>query len=333
MKSLRILKSKLVLILLTVVSVGSLKTYAQQDAMYSQYMFNTLAVNPAYAGSRDVLSMTALARYQWLGVEGAPTTYTYSVDMPISKERMGLGLQVFSDKIGAENTTGGYFTYAYKVRVGPRTTLSLGTQVGFTQFNVNLINILLNQANDPSFNQNISVFKPNVGAGLYLSNDKGYIGLSVPQLLENKLSNPGVADSVAKNAGYTTRRSFFAMMGFVINLSNSLKLKPSLMGRYQQGTSVSVDANMNLWIKDKISIGVSGRFNQVKSFADRGFGDAIIGMLEVQLTPQLRLGYAYDHQLNNLNKDNKFGALQTHEVLLRYEFGYGKNKILTPRYF
>jgi type IX secretion system PorP/SprF family membrane protein len=338
MKRFQILKSKLALILLTVITLVSLKSQAQQDPMYSQYMFNTLAVNPAYAGSRDVLSMTALARYQWLGVIGAPITYTFSVDMPISKERMGFGLQAFKDDIGdgVEKTTGGYFTYAYKVRMSQRTTLSLGTQVGFTNYVLDLDRIAgsLVNPNDFAFvGQSSSQFKPNVGFGLYMSNDKGYIGLSVPNILEYKLTTPAIVDSLLLKSGYTTRRSYFAMMGFVIGLSNTLKLKPSLMGRYQQGAPLSIDANMNLWIKDKISIGVSGRFNQIKSFANNSFGDAIIGMFEVQLNPQLRLGYAYDHTLNNLNKSGTFGATQTHEVLLRYEFGYGKNKILTPRYF
>ena len=349
MKILRILKSKLALTLLMAATVMSFKSYAQQDALYSQYMFNTLAINPAYAGSRDVLSVTALGRYQWLDVTldnktgSLPTTYTFSIDMPIKNEKMGIGLQVFSDQIGIEKTAGAYLTYAYKVRIGPRTTMALGVQGGFTNFNIPLSTVFTTQSGDPAFlGQDISVFKPNVGGGIYLSNDRSYFGLSVPEILQYNLSNgtdpnaKPVPDSLKSKAnyGFTRYRPYYAMMGFVIGLSNSLKLKPSMMVRYQQGAPLSIDGNMNLWIKDKIAFGVSYRFNQLKSTSNQPiFGDAVIGLFELQLTPQFRLGYAYDHPVNGLSSKSAGFGPQTHEVLLRYEFGYGKNKILTPRYF
>ncbi len=340
MKNFTNLRNRLAALLLVGALSGSYQTFAQQEAMFSQYMFNTLAINPAYAGSRDVLSLTALGRYQWVGVEGAPKTFTFSMDTPIRNEKMGLGLQVTRDEVGLQKNTGVYLTYAYRIKVGPRSTLSFGVQGGATNVRWALSdaqNIL-----DPSdyvflgaSDQNNIL--PNFGGGLYLSNDKGYIGISCPQILQNPISKFTPTDG--KSSVGKTQRHYFAMMGFVVG-KGAFKVKPSMMVRYTQGAPLGFDGNLNFWIKDKIAFGVSGRKSQFQAMGQdsENLFDAAVGMIELQLTPQFKLGYAYDFTSNRLNDESKKGisrllGIPTHEVVLRYEFGFGKNKILTPRYF
>lgn len=340
MKNFTNLKNRLATLLLLGVLSGSYQTFAQQEAMFSQYMFNTLAINPAYAGSRDVLSMTALGRYQWVGVPGAPKTFTFSMDMPISNEKMGIGLQATYDEIGLAKNTGIHLTYSYRLKVGPRSTLAFGVQGGATNVSWMLSKAQnLTDAGDNVFlgSGDQNKILPNVGGGIYLSNDRSYLGISCPQIMQTPLYNYNLTDSTGKANGGKTKRHFFAMMGFVIGKGN-FKIKPSTMLRYTAGAPLGVDGNVNFWIKDKISFGVSGRISQFQSFSQVNPFDAAIGMLELQLTPQMKIGYAYDFTTNKLNDksksiSNRFFGIPTHELMLRYEFGYGKNKILTPRYF
>ncbi|WP_128544690.1 PorP/SprF family type IX secretion system membrane protein [Larkinella soli] len=309
---------------------GSRPALAQQDHMFSQYMFNMMALNPAYAGSRDVLSMTAMYRNQWGGVEGAPQTTTFTLDMPVNRERVGLGLQLFNDRIGEYNTTGAYASYAFRIRVGDRTTLALGLQAGASSFRADLASVRTDQGGDPAFAQNISKILPNFGTGIYISNDRTYFGLSVPQLVKNRLTD---YDSGVQRA--RQRRHLYAMGGFVVGLSPTLKLKPSALVKYVEGSPLGIDGNVNFWLADRLSLGVSYRRNQFNSYESARVNgevynqDAIVGIVEVQISEQLRLGYAYDKMLNNL----KLFRLPSHEFMIRYELGFGKNKILTPRYF
>jgi type IX secretion system PorP/SprF family membrane protein len=332
------IKKWAVIILLTL-GVSSTEVLAQQDKMYSQYMFNMMALNPAYAGSRDVLSATGLYRNQWVNVEGAPKTMTFTLDAPINKERVGLGVQVYNDQIGLQNETGIYASYAFRIRIGERSTLALGLQAGATSFRWNLSEAMLSPGggNDPVFNTNISKILPNFGTGVYISNDKAYLGISVPQLISNNLSEYNTGDNRAKQ-----KRHAYLMSGFVINLGSTLKLKPSLLAKYAEGAPIGLDGNLNLWINDRIAIGTSYRHNQWSTLNNSsGSGgsindyvsDAVVGMAEIQLTDQIRIGYAYDMMLNGLKQSNLSINSGSHEVMLRYEFGFGKSKILTPRYF
>ncbi len=313
--------------LLLTLGVGkSTHVQAQQDKMYSQYMFNMMALNPAYAGSRDVLSATALYRSQWVGLEGAPQTATFTMDMPLNRERVGIGLQLYNDRIGLYNETGAFFSYAFRIKLGQRSTLALGLQAGALSLRANLTDARLVPAGvsaDPAFAQNISKMLPNVGTGIYISNDKSYLSISVPKLLKNRLTD---FDSGPNRA--VERRHAYAAAGFVIGLTPSLKLKPSVLVKYAEGSPLAFDGNLNLWINDRVAIGTSFRKNQFFSLTDYS-NDAIVGMVELQLSDQMRLGYAFDRTLNRLG----LVAPNSHEIMLRYEFGFGKSKILTPRYF
>jgi type IX secretion system PorP/SprF family membrane protein len=333
MKNLYSFKSKFFSLIAMVLLVTNLAS-AQQEAMYSQYMFNTMAINPAYAGSRDVLSLTAVGRYQWIGVPGAPTTYSFTMDMPIKNEKMGIGLAAFSDGLGLAQNTGVSLAYSYKVRLGQKTTLSMGVSPSITNVTWNLSDVKnINEVDEIFSGQyDINRLFPNVGAGVFISNDRSYLGISVPQIIQTNLNSFQNTDTDSR-----IKRHYYTMMGFVIG-SGNVKIKPSMMVRYTQGAPMGIDGNMNIWFKDKVSFGISGRKSQaILSGVD--FMDAAVGMIELQLTPQLRFGYAYDVNLNRLNNPNRTGIANqltgtpTHEGLLRYEFGYEKNNIITPRYF
>ncbi len=313
--------------LLLTLWVGSSRVQAQQDKMFSQYMFNMMALNPAYAGSRDVLSMTALYRAQWIGLEGAPQTATFTADMPLNRERVGVGIQLYNDRVGKQTETGAYASYAFRFQVGQRSTLSLGLTGGVSAYSNRLTDVVTSPGQlgptDPAFATDINKMLPNFGTGVYISNDRSYLGLSVPRLLRNNLSDynsPGQRSRQVRQA--------YAMGGFVIGLSPALKLKPSMLVKYAEGSPLGFDGNVNLWLNDRVAIGTSYRRNQFYTFTDLT-NDAVVGLLELQLSDQFRFGYSYDRTLNNLGKF----APNSHEVMIRYELGFSKNKILTPRYF
>jgi type IX secretion system PorP/SprF family membrane protein len=283
---------------------------AQQDAMYSQYMFNMMAVNPAYAGSREVLSVTGMTRAQWVGMEGAPVSNTVSLDVPIKSKRVGLGLQLFNDKIGVTSNNGLYASYAYRIQF-ERSTLSFGLQGGIIHFNANYAQLNLNNAQDKVLQQNASVWIPSAGAGIYLSDDRYYLGASLPNLFSTQLST-GTQVQVNKYD------HLFLMGGYVFKLSPDYRLKPSALLKAVKGAPAQLDVNLNFWMYDIVGLGVSYRS-----------GDASVGMVEIQVTPSFRVGYAYDYSMGALRQFHS----GSHELMLRYEFGYSKDKIVTPRYF
>lgn len=302
---------KKIFIACTVV-LSVMQANAQQDAMYSQYMFNYLLVNPGYVGSRDVLSATAMYRTQWTNVEGAPKTFTLSADMPIANERMGLGLTVFNDKIGVEGNTGVYGSYAYRVRLTQKGTLSFGANLGFTQYSADLAKVVTGQSSDPAFSGNIREMNPNFGFGMFYSTDKFYLSVALPHVLENKLGD------LANLGQSEMKRHYFFGAGYVIPVSPNVTLKPSTLVKVVEGAPIQGDFNLNAWYVDKIGLGVSYRT-----------GDAFVGMLEFQATTGLRFGYSYDITTTRLAR---YGG-GTHEIMVRYEFATLKKKIVTPRYF
>lgn len=287
------------------------QSHAQQDAMYSQYMFNYLLVNPGYAGSRDVLSMTGMYRKQWINVDGAPSTITFSGDMPLANERMGIGLTVFKDKVGVEANTGVYASYAYRVRLTHKGTLSFGANAGFTQYSANLADVAQPNPNDPAFRENVREFNPNFGFGMFYSTDKFYVSLALPHILNSKLATLEEMKSRMK-------RHYFFGMGYVVGVSPNVKIKPSILVKAVEGAPIQSDFNLNVWYVDKLGIGASYRT-----------GDAVVALLEFQATTGLRFGYAYDITTSELARY----ASGTHEIMVRYEFATLKKKIITPRHF
>jgi len=293
----------------------SITANAQQRPMYSQYMFNMLNINPAYAGSRGVLSTTALYRDQWVGIPGAPRTSSFSFDMPLNEQKIGLGIQLYDDRLGIERNTGLNASYAFRIQLTESGTLSLALQGGVLNYRANFSEVRTFQPNDPTFNQNISGILPAAAAGVYYNSDKFYVGFSTPALLKTKLSNDNTAD-VSSATGRDLH--LYLASGFVVNLNPDLALKPSILVKAVSGAPVEYDFNANLWIQNLLSFGFSYRT-----------GDAYVGMVELQVNDQFRFGYAYDKTFSNLGSYNT----GTHELMLRLEFGSSKGKISSPRYF
>jgi len=289
--------------------------HAQQKPMYSQYMFNMLNINPAYAGSRGAMSAVALYRNQWLGFPGAPRTTTFSFDMPLQNRKVGLGVQFYDDRIGIERTTGFNAIYAFRFQFAGSGTLSLGLQAGLLNYQANYTEVNTYVPNDPAFSSNVRGILPAFAAGAYYNSDKFYIGLSTPALLKTKI----LYSNASEIASVTSRDlHLYLATGTVFDLNQDLALKPSLLVKAVSGAPIEIDINCNLWLQNKIALGASYRT-----------GDAIVGMVEYQINQQFRFGYAYDKTFSNL------GTLVngTHEIMLRMEFGSPSVRVSSPRYF
>jgi type IX secretion system PorP/SprF family membrane protein len=287
------------------------RAQAQQQAMYTQYMFNGLAINPAYAGSQGALNLTALARKQWHGFAGAPSTQTFSAHAPLRDESMGLGLLLTHDEIGVTNQYGAYAVYAYRVKMS-RGTLSAGLQAGFNSYRAGFSQVLVREGDDISFSaDDAEAFLPNFGTGLYYNTTRFYAGFSLPMLLANNY--PGSEGQLAQQY-----RHWFFTTGYVIDLNADLKLKPNVLVKAVEGAPIEVDINANLLIKELLWVGLSYR-----SF------DAVSALIELQATPQFRIGYAYDYTLTDLQQVNT----GSHELMLNYRLVRKDKKMLTPRYF
>ncbi|MGD1842422.1 MAG: type IX secretion system membrane protein PorP/SprF [Thermonemataceae bacterium] len=293
-------------------------SYAQQDAMFTQYMFNTLAINPAYAGSNEVITATGLFRRQWVNIDGAPTTGTFSIDAPLLNEKVGVGLNIVADQIGITSTVGVFASYAYRIKLNERGRLAMGLQAGFSQYSADLANASLDQAGtvDPAFESNISELMPNVGVGLWYNDDRLYAGISAPHLLNNSLSSD--YQFLSSTDGARQFRHYFALVGYIFDLTTDIKLRPSVLFKAVEGAPMQFDFNGTVWFYEKVGVGLSYRTS-----------DSIDALLEFQLTPQFRLGYAYDYTLTDLQDYNS----GSHELMLRYQFSFKRSKIITPRFF
>ena len=287
------------------------KCYAQQEVMFTQYMFNGLALNPAYAGSHDVVSATAIGRQQWVGLEGAPSTQTFSIHSPIKSDRVGIGLLLLHDKIGVTNQYNATLSYAYRIPL-KHGKLAMGLQAGMSSYQANYGETGID--NDVAFNRGtISVWQPNFGAGLYYYNDRFYAGFSVPQLLERAY------DTYPNSSNQGLVRHYFLNAGYVFDLNQDLKLKPNALVKVVEGAPVQVDLNANLLIMEVLWVGLSWR-----SF------DSVDGLLQLQLTDRLQLGYSYDFATTREIRSVNGGS---HELSLNYRFTIGHKKSVSPRYF
>ena len=282
--------------------------------MTSQYLFNGLVINPAYAGSRDALAANLTYRQQWVGFDGAPVTQLISVHAPLARRKVGVGLLLYNDRIGVSNETGIFSTYAYRIRL-PKGKLSLGLGAGLTLLRANWSDVSLQDNNDQAFNGTSNAApRPNFSAGLFYYSKTLYIGASLPFILTHRYQLTG--------EGYSFRQEQLdaePMLtgGYVVKMTKDLKLKPTALLRYRLDSGVQGDISANLIIKDKVWAGLSYRT-----------GDAVIGMIEVLPTPQWRLGYSYDLGLSAIRRYHH----GSHELMIQYEFGY-RIRVRDPRYF
>ncbi len=285
---------------------------AQQETMYSQYMFNMLQINPAYAGNLMDDNITALCRKQWVGTKGSPTTASLSWDRRGEGSNVGYGLQLYNDQLGIESTSGFQAFYSYRIPFR-KSYLSFGMSGGIMYYRAAFSTVTTSQNGDPLFQEDVSNWLPTIGVGMLYATENWYLGLSVPALLKTKVNtNNSLSTTSADN-------HYFLTSGYVFNASDVLKLKPSFLVKAVKGAPLEYDLNMNAWLQDIVGLGVSYRT-----------GDAFVGVFELQITPEFRLGYAYDYTISNLQPYSK----GTHELMLRYEFNNRKDqRVLSPRYY
>jgi type IX secretion system PorP/SprF family membrane protein len=305
------MKNILTIALLVIIGYSS---FAQQDPHYTQYMYNMSIMNPAYAGSKETLSTGILYRKQWVEVEDAPTTGTFFGHLPVGKN-VGAGLSIVSDKIGPVEETNVYGDFSYTLKLKDKHKLSFGIKTGVTMHKVSLFDDIfstLPDANDPAFAENSNNTYFNLGTGIFYHTDKYYLGLSVPNLLKSKhLDFNGIE--------YGSEVShYFLTGGYVFDLNQSFKLKPFFMVKTAFDAPTSVDASLNMLYNDKIELGATYRL-------DDSFG----AMVNFAITSQLRIGYAYDHIVSDLNVQTS----ASHEFILLYDIRFGKKLSESPRFF
>ena len=300
------------LILVVFTALLTINIQAQQDPQYTQYMYNTMSVNAAYAGQRDVLSATALYRTQWVGIDGAPKTITFGIHSPLKNERLGLGLNIVSDQLGpAEETSiDANFSYTIPVNASGDLELSFGIKAGLHILDTDWSKGLF-QNPDRLFNENINLISPTLGAALYLHSDRWYLGLSAPNMFTTEHYDD-FQESIA-----TERLHYFLIGGYVFDLSENTKLKPAFLVKGVSGAPLIADLSVNALFNDKFTLGLAYRWD-----------DSVSGLVGFQITPGLFAGYAYDATTTALNNYNS----GTHEIMLRFELEQLKTMI-SPRFF
>jgi type IX secretion system PorP/SprF family membrane protein len=294
------------------------KVHAQTEPMYSQYMYNMLGVNPAYAGNREVISLNFFQRNQWVGIKGAPKTTSVSLDKAGDSGKWGWGIQLYDDQLGVESASGANLMFSTKVRLSQKGYLSGGLSLGMMNYRIGLLDVM--RRNTPSDNTFISVDNPSklsttVGLGIYYNTDNFYAGIASPSVLKSRLAS---YENFSSGIQKTNDFHLFVTAGYVIEMNDVVKLKPSTMVKMVSGAPIEFDLNANLWLNDIIGLGASYRT-----------GDAYVGMVEIQANEHLRIGYAYDMPFTPLN----YFTRGSHELMLRYEFGNFKTSIKSTRYF
>ncbi|WP_372754516.1 type IX secretion system membrane protein PorP/SprF [Mariniflexile sp.] len=288
---------------------------AQQLPQFTQYMYNTISINPAYAGSREALSIVGLHRSQWVGFKGGPITQTLSIHTPLRNDRVGVGLSFIEDDLGPENFTYLYGDFSYSIPTGRTGKLAFGIKGGFTQYSLDS-----DFRNDPTIVIDDYIYgienrwTPNVGLGLYWSNERIYAGLSTPRVLNTDKNTEQGFEAL-------DRLSYYFTVGGVIDLSKNIKFKPAGLVKATNGAPVSFDLTANFLFNEKLWLGGSYRINELTA--------AIGGIADFQISRQLRIGYAYEKPISEIANY----TTGTHEILLMYEFKFLSSKLKSPRYF
>lgn len=285
--------------------------YAQQDAQYTQYMYNTVGVNPAYAGTRGHFTGILLHRSQWVGLEGAPQTQTFSIHSPLRNEKIGLGLSAINDKLGPTKELYVNIDFSYILPVTQNGKLSFGLKAGGNFLNVDY-DLLKKTSSDAKLEGALNRFLPNIGAGIYYYTDKFYAGVSVPNILESSHYDAEI-NAVAKE-----RKNYYAIMGYVFQLDDNIKFKPSVLAKAVSGAPLQLDFSGNFLLYDRLTIGGAYRWSA-----------AFSGMLGYQISDHIMIGYAYDSEVTDLADYNS----GSHEAFLRFELFSKPGGIVSPRFF
>ena len=311
-----------VLILLGVLLLICGTVVAQQDAQYTQYMFNTMTVNPAYAGSRGQLSIAALYRSQWVGLEGAPKTQTLNIQSPIRNSKLGYGVSIVNDQIGDGVVQETYFDaiISYTIDVSAEGKLSFGLKAGGNLLNLDFTK-LRNFDAEPVSSDNIeNRFSPNVGVGLYYHAERFYAGLSAPNLLQTEHFDNSQQEAGSVQFLSKERINFYLITGYVFDLNGNLKFKPALLTKVVGGAPLQVDMSASFMFNEQFTFGAAYRWDA-----------AVSAMAGFQISDQFMIGLAYDRETTDLGgtqfNDGSF------EVLLRYELVKSFQRLVSPRFF
>ncbi|EDM43538.1 hypothetical protein SCB49_08108 [unidentified eubacterium SCB49] len=310
-------KTAILLLTLSVIGLFSNNAYAQQDAQYTQYMYNTLSINPAYAGSRDVLSILGLYRTQWVGLDGSPETATFSLHSPVS-DHVGLGLNVTRDEIFISDETYIDGNFSYSFNVSERGKLALGLKAGAHLLNIDSSKAITGPYDIGDSDSEFFVdnkFSPQFGLGAFYYTQNYYLGLSAPSILETEhydTSSNSNSSTAKENA------HLYLMTGYTFQMGSDLKFKPAGLVKVVEGAPLQVDISANMLMKEKFTLGLAYRWSA-----------ALSAMAGFQISDQLMLGFAYDAETTELAQYND-GSF---EFFLRYEFFKRDNRLISPRFF
>lgn len=308
------MKNRFFIILLGLFAISS---YAQQDVQFTQYMYNTININPAYAGSRGVLSIFGLHRSQWVGLDGAPTTNSFSINTPINNSNVGLGLSVINDRIGPSDESSISADVSYSIKTSETFKLSFGLKGTANLLNIDFTKVSKYNPNDNLAQYNIdNKFSPNIGAGIYYHSNKTYVGFSVPNFLETEHYNK--SSTSPSNTVAAERMHYHFIAGHVFDLNETIKFKPAILTKLVQGAPLQVDASANFLFNEKFVLGAAYRWDAAASL-----------MTGFQINKSWFIGYSYDMETSKLANYNS----GSHEIFLRFELFNNIENIVSPRFF
>lgn len=308
------------LTILVLVLVTTVSGLAQQDPQYTQYMYNTQIVNPAYAGNRGALSFGALYRAQWVGLEGAPKTGTFTVNSPIGAlDNMGLGLSIVRDEIGPAIESNVNIDYSYTINTSDYGELSFGLKAGVDLLDVDFTKLNIFDPGDPRFQNNVdNKVQPQIGAGVYYNTEKFYAGLSVPNFLTTRHYDEGNIVNFDTETIAAERLHYFLIAGYVFDLGDNLKFKPATLVKAVSGSPLQWDVSANFLINEKFTLGAAYRWSAALS--------ALVGF---QATDGIFIGFGYDYQTTDIEQFSD----GSYEIMLRFDVFNKPERVLTPRFF
>lgn len=303
MKKSRMMKIKFYIVV--VLFVLSNKIKAQQEPMFTQYMFDPVSINAAYVGTTNSLNVNTLTRLQWVGLEGSPKTFSLTAHAPIEGRKIGLGVTLLTDKIGPVNNTFFTLNYAYRLRVTDQLTLSMGIKGGISSYKVGLTDLTIIDAEDPQFEKNEKKISPNLGFGFYLFEERYFVGFSVPKLIQTKVDDEYATEK------YQLKRHYYISGGYNWEINREWDLKPSLLTKIVGGSPVSNDITVQALYKKLVGGGIVYRV-----------GDALGFFAYGKVYKELNVGYGYEYSLNGLSGVNS----GTHEIRLTYDFDISSDR-------
>ncbi len=304
-------------LLLVLVTVSS--SQGQQDAQYTQYMYNTMSINPAYTGTRQAMSIVALYRSQWVGLDGAPETQTFNIHSPVG-ERVGLGLSLVHDDIGPTSELYIDIDYSYRLKLGEKRLLSFGLKAGGHFLNVNFAKLNQYVPELMTVDNIENRFSPNFGLGAYYYSPRSYLGISVPNLLETKHFYNESQSEISNNYIAKENVTYYLIGGYIFELSPLWKFKPTTLVKVVSGSPIQWDISGNLMFNDQFILGAAFRWSA-----------AFSGMFGVQLSDKMLIGLAYDREITELgNTSFNNGSV---EFIFRYDFIDKVSKVIAPRFF